>query len=78
MQVLITDHVFRISADILIAQDAKRLRKKASKFTISGLVENVGTVYLSVRIAKTVGKRFLTEGQVVKVPSEYVKLLGIP
>ena len=78
MQVLITDHVFRISDDILIAQDAKRLRKKASKFTISGLVENVGAVYLSVRIAKTGGKRFLTEGQVVKVPSEYVKLLGIP
>ena len=62
MQVLITDHVVRVLGDILIAQDSKRLKSKAAKFTISGIIESVGPAYLTVRIAKTGGKKFLKEG----------------
>ena len=77
MKVLINDHVFRISGGVLIAQDAKRLRKKAVKFTIQGVVVSEGKVYVSVRITKPGGKSFLKEGQVVKVPREYLKIIGL-
>ena len=75
---MITERVFRVSGEVLIAQDAKRLKQKGAKFTIVGMVEQVGPAYLTVRITSTGGKRFLREYQVVKVPREYIKVLGIP